>query len=131
MNIHQEQWITAVRHEVDGADMGEFSTDHKAALQRQLDYAGKLLNGTPDKLSILFESHAEKIVRDVRQELTLSREIKKHIKKHADTCKFRHRVGLVGLWDRLIDQYPVLTVVLLIYLVQSGYLPQLLKFLTK
>jgi len=130
MDSTQEKWIDAVRVEV---DKSTFESDHKSALQRQLDHAAKLLNGSPDKMAIMFESTAEKIVRDVRQEICLAQEIKKHIdaaiNDHTTICKMKRRPGLIGLFDRVYEQSPVMALVLLFWLFQSPYGSQILQFL--
>lgn len=132
MDDNQKDWILAVRREV---DKSSFEPDHKSALQRQLNSASKLLNGTTDKMAIMFECTAEKIVRDVRQELKVKEERKKQIDEriaeHMSMCKAQRRPGIWGFVDKMYDQSPILTMVLIIWAFQSGYVGQLLKLIEK
>lgn len=128
--IQKEKWLDEVRHEIDKSG---FELDHRAALHRTVNQAGKLMNGHSDKMGILFEAFAEKLVRDTRQEVNLPKELKQYIdvgiKQHTETCMFARRSGLKGLIDRLSEQYPVLIVVLLVGTSKSEYFADFLKAL--
>lgn len=132
-DTQQQDWIHEVRAEIDKSG---FDLDHRAALHRTLNDAGKLLNGHPDKLPVLFSLTAEKAIRDIRNEIILRSERKKEIDAgiaaHIESCSFARRSGLKGLADRLSDQYPVLIVVLLVAASKSEFVMTLIKdYLTK
>lgn len=126
----REKWLDKVRSEIDDSD---FELDHRVALHRKIDQAGKLLNGHTDKMSIMFEAFAEELVRTTRQEVNLPKIRKEYvdagIAAHISSCPAVRRGGLKGLVDRLSDQYPVLVVVVVIWLINSGYLKEILQAL--
>lgn len=132
MNEQIKNRINAVRCEIEKSGL---AGEHRDILHNLMDHAEKCANGTPDKINALCEAVSDMLIRDVRNEIRsydrmkelLENTVGSAINDHAESCSFKRRTGLWGVVDAFAQQYPTITIVIIVYLVQTGRIESILK----
>jgi len=120
-----EQKIKAARQEVDGTNA---PPERKDGLQSLLDQAYATANGSPDKLGEMANAISLLIIHNVRAEIREGARMQAAIDTHQVVCRatrvprtFREAMNSAAA------QYPLLTILLLGWAAERGWLGKLLE----
>ena len=127
MNEIIEQKIKAARQEVEN-EVDPKHPERKDGLQEMLNHAYRCANGSPDKIGAIADAVAALIIHSVRAEIREPLRMQEAVDAHEEKCRASRIPRSVR--EALMSaaaQYPLVTLLVVGWLIERGYLAQVLK----